>query len=440
MTRPDISPAEYAERRSRFMEAIGPDAIAVVPAAPERTRNHDVHYPFRQDSDFRYLTGFDEPDALAVFAPGDADGDFILFTRPRDPEMELWEGRRAGPEGAVRDYGADAAYAVDEIDLRMVRALSGRRKLVYTLGAPTGWDSRVIGWMQRARAQARKGPGAPTQVESLEPYVHEQRLIKSPGEVAVMQYASTVSAQAHVQAMQLCRPGMNEFEIEAEIHAHFARHGMEPGYGSIVAGGDNACILHYTENNALLNDGELLLIDAGGEYRGYTADITRTFPVGGRYTGEQRAIYELVLEAHRAACAVSTPGKRHREDVHMASVRTITAGLVDLGLLGGEVDALIEDESYKQFFMHGTGHWIGMDVHDVGNYWPGEQSRMLEPGMVMTIEPGIYIAQGTDGVDARWHGIGVRIEDDVLVQDGAPRILTEAVPKGVDEIEALMAA
>lgn len=440
MTTPKISQDEFAARRQRFMQAIGPDAIAVVPAAPERTRNHDVHYPFRQDSDFRYLTGFEEPDALAVFTPGCKGGEFTLFTRPRDPEMELWDGRRAGPEGAIKDFGADAAYPIDEIDRRLVQGMAGRRKLVYTLGAPTGWDRRVIGWLQKARAQARKGPGAPTQVESLEPYVHEQRLFKSPGEVAVMQHASTVSAQAHIRAMQACRPGMNEFEIEAEVHAHFARHGMEPGYGSIVAGGDNACILHYTENNAVLNDGELLLIDAGGEYRGYTADITRTFPIGGRFSGEQRAIYELVLDAHRAACAVSVPGKRHREDVHMASVATITAGLVDLGLLTGDVDALIEDEAYKAFFMHGTGHWIGMDVHDVGNYWPSEQSRVLEPGMVMTIEPGIYIAKGSDGVDARWHGIGVRIEDDVLVQDGAPRILTEAVPKGVDEIEALMAA
>lgn len=437
MNTPNISQQEYADRRKTFMEAIGPDAIAVVPAAPERTRNHDVHYPFRQDSDFRYLTGFDEPDALAVLAPGRSDGAFILFTRPRDPEMEQWEGRRAGPEGAMAHYGADEAFAVDEIDKRLPGLMSGRKRLAYTLGAPTGWDSRVIGWMQRARAAARKGPGAPTEVVSLEPFVHEQRLFKSAAEIEVMQYASTVSAQAHVRAMQVCKPGMNEFEIEAEVHAYFARHGMEPGYGSIVAGGDNACILHYTENNAPLNDGDLLLIDSGGEYRGYTADITRTFPVGGKFTGEQRAIYELVLEAHTQACAVSVPGKRQRDDVHGASIKTITAGLVDLGLLQGDVDALIEDESYKQFFMHGTGHWIGMDVHDVGNYWPGGESRKLEPGMVMTIEPGIYVPT-TDAIDARWHGIGVRLEDDVLVQDGAPRNLTADVPKAIDEVEALM--
>lgn len=435
-----IPAEEFAHRRQRLMDAMGDDAVAIIPSAGEQIRNRDVHYPFRQDSDFRYLTGFDEPDAVAVLAPGHDDGAFTVFCRPRDPEREIWDGARVGPDGMVERYGADAGHDIASIDTKLPALLRGRTMLAYTLGAMPEWDARVIGWLNTVRAGARRGPGAPTTVLSLESVLHEQRLIKSEAEIAMMAHAAAVSADAHCRAMRAAKPGATEYEIAATIHHAFEAARMTPAYGSIVGGGANACVLHYIDNRAPLNDGELLLIDAGAEYEGYCADITRTFPINGTYTGEQRAIYDVVLAAQQASIAAVRPGKRHQDDVHMASVRTITQGLVDLGLLTGEVDALIEDEAYKRYFMHGTGHWLGMDVHDVGAYYTGGESRALMPGMVLTVEPGIYVAAGTKGADERFWNIGVRIEDDVVVTDGEPRVLTSGVPKTADEIEALMAA
>ncbi|MEC9408601.1 MAG: aminopeptidase P N-terminal domain-containing protein [Pseudomonadota bacterium] len=436
---PTLSADEFAARRRALMDAVGSDAVVIVPSSVEQVRNRDVHYPFRQDSDFRYLTGFNEPDALLVLAPGHTEGEYHVFCRPRDREREIWDGLRAGPEGVMERHGADQGHTLDAIDTVVARLLRGRARIVYTLGASVAWDQRVLGWINGLRAASRRGPAAPESIVSLEASLHEQRLIKSPAELAMMAHASRVSAEAHCRAMRACKPGMTEYQVAAEIHHEFAMARMEPAYESIVGGGANACILHYRENNAVLREGELLLIDAGAEYDGYCADITRTFPVNGRFSGEQRAIYDIVLEAQLASIGAVRAGKRHQDDVHMASVRTITQGLVDLGLLKGAVDALIEDEAYKTYFMHGTGHWIGMDVHDVGAYYDDGQSRSLEPGMVLTVEPGIYVSAGTAGADERFWDIGVRIEDDVVVTDAAPRILTADVPKRAEEIEALMA-
>lgn len=436
---PTLSADEFAARRRALMDVVGSDAVVIVPSSVEQVRNRDVHYPFRQDSDFRYLTGFNEPDALLVLAPGHAEGEYHVFCRPRDREREIWDGLRAGPEGVMERHGADQGHTLDAIDTVVARLLRGRARIVYTLGVSAAWDQRVLGWINGLRAASRRGPAAPESIVSLEASLHEQRLIKSPAELAMMAHASRVSAEAHCRAMRACKPGMTEYQVAAEIHHEFAMARMEPAYESIVGGGANACILHYRENNAVLREGELLLIDAGAEYDGYCADITRTFPVNGRFSGEQRAIYDIVLEAQLASIDAVRAGKRHQDDVHMASVRTITQGLVDLGLLKGAVDALIEDEAYKTYFMHGTGHWIGMDVHDVGAYYDDGQSRLLEPGMVLTVEPGIYVSAGTAGADERFWDIGVRIEDDVVVTDAAPRILTADVPKRADEIEALMA-
>ncbi|MEN8820416.1 MAG: Xaa-Pro aminopeptidase [Abyssibacter sp.] len=436
---PTLSADEFAARRRALMDAVGSDAVVIVPSSVEQVRNRDVHYPFRQDSDFRYLTGFNEPDALLVLAPGHAEGEYHVFCRPRDREREIWDGLRAGPEGVMERHGADQGHTLDAIDTVVARLLRGRARIVYTLGVSAAWDQRVLGWINGLRAASRRGPAAPESIVSLEASLHEQRLIKSPAELAMMAHASRVSAEAHCRAMRACKPGMTEYQVAAEIHHEFAMARMEPAYESIVGGGANACILHYRENNAVLREGELLLIDAGAEYDGYCADITRTFPVNGRFSSEQRAIYDIVLEAQLASIDAVRAGKRHQDDVHMASVRTITQGLVDLGLLKGAVDALIEDEAYKTYFMHGTGHWIGMDVHDVGAYYDDGQSRSLEPGMVLTVEPGIYVSAGTAGADERFWDIGVRIEDDVVVTDAAPRILTADVPKRAEEIEALMA-
>jgi len=438
-TGPVIEPDEFAARRRRLMDAIGEDAVAIIPSATEQTRNRDVHYPFRQDSDFRYLTGFNEPDALAVLAPGHADGEFHLFCRPRDREREIWDGLRAGPEGVVSNYGADKGHVLDAIDALLPKLLRGRSKIVHTLGLSSAWDQRVLGWVNNLRAASRRGPAAPEAIVSLDATLHEHRLIKSPAELEMMAHAGRVSAEAHCRAMRVCQPGVAEYQIAAEIHHSFAMSRMDCAYGSIVGGGANACILHYVENSAILRDGDLLLIDAGAEYEGYCADITRSFPVGGKFSGEQRAIYDLVLAAQLASIDAVRVGKRQQDDVHMASVKTLTRGLVDLGLLTGDVDALIEDEAYKTYFMHGTGHWLGMDVHDVGAYYDDGKSRPLEPGMVLTVEPGLYVAEGTPGAAERFWNIGVRIEDDVVVTDGEPRILTADVPKQADEIEALMA-
>lgn len=429
--------AEYAARRARLLAAIGPDGVAIVPSAREVIRNRDSHYRFRQDSDFLYLTGFHEPDSVAVLAPGLNGGDFVLFVRPRDATREIWDGRRAGPEGAVSHYGADQAFTVDEFEKQLGRLLAGRARVFYTLGEHPHWDAKITATVREIREVSRRGAAAPTDFVALETTLHEQRLIKTEAELQLLRKACTVTAAAHVRAMRATAPGAWEWQVAAEIHHEFERNQMECGYGSIVGGGENACILHYKENDAQLRDGDLLLIDAGGEFRGYTSDITRTFPVNGRYSGAQKEVYEVVLAAQLAAIAELKPGNSSARP-HEVSTRVLTEGMVALGLLKGDVDELIKTDKQKQFFMHGTGHWLGLDVHDVGRYKINGQPRAFEPGMVMTVEPGIYIAPGTPGVDPRFHGIGIRIEDDVLVSASGPDVLTHGVPKAVAEVEQLM--
>lgn len=438
MTR--IPSSEYARRRQALMAQMAPGSIALLPAAAQQLRNRDVEHVYRQDSDFQYLSGFPEPEAVLALIPGRAEGEYVLFCRERNPERELWDGLRAGQAGALRDYGADQAFAIDEIDEILPGLIEGRSRVYYALGASAEFDRQLVGWLSSIRSRARQGATPPGEFAALDQLLHEMRLIKSEAEIAVMQAAAEISARAHVRAMQASRAGLCEYHLEAELDYEFRKGGAKmPAYGSIVAAGRNACILHYRENDAELRDGDLVLIDAGCEIDCYASDITRTFPVNGRFSVEQRAIYELVLAAQAAACAEIAPGK-HWNQAHEASVRTITAGLVELGLLAGEVEALIAAEAYKPFYMHRAGHWLGMDVHDVGNYKVGGAWRALQPGMVLTVEPGIYIAHDNAAVEPRWRGIGVRVEDDVVVTAEGCRVLTGGVPKTVAEIEALMAA
>jgi Xaa-Pro aminopeptidase len=435
--------AEYAARRGRLIETIGPDGIAIVPSAREVIRNRDAHYRFRQDSDFLYLTGFQEPDSIAVIAPRlsyqGKKAEFQLFVRPRNAEREIWDGRRAGPEGAVAYYGADQAFTIEEFEEMLIGLLGLRERVHFTLGEHPHLDGKITAAVRKIREISRRGPAAPTEFVALETTLHEQRLIKTEAELDLIRKACSVTADAHVRAMKATKPGDYEWQVAAEIHHEFEKNRMEPGYTSIVGGGDNACILHYVENEAVLDDGDLLLIDAGGEYRGYTADITRTFPVNGRYSEAQKEVYEVVLAAQLAAIDTLRAGNSVGAP-HETATRTLTEGLVKLGLLKGDVDTLIAEGKQRQFFMHGTGHWLGLDVHDVGRYKLDGTFRSFKPGMVMTVEPGLYIAPGTEGVDPRFHGIGIRIEDDVLVTDGDPEVLTRGVPKVIAEVEAVMQA
>jgi len=428
---------EFARRRKQLMRMMGTDAIAILPTNAEQPRNRDVDFPFRPHSDFYYLTGFPEPEAVAVLVPGRPHGEYLLFCRDRDLEMEIWNGRRAGPEGAVQAYGADDAFPIGDIDDILPGLLESRDRVFYTMGATPEFDQRVIGWVNTIRRQSRAGKHAPDEFVSLEHFVHDMRLYKSRAEIRVMREAANIAAHAHKRAMQVCRPGMMEYELEAEFLHEFRKAGGEPAYPAIVGGGENACILHYTENNAPLNDGDLVLIDAGVEHDCYASDITRCFPVNGRFSKAQRSIYELVLEAQCAALEEVYPGNSW-DAPHQAAVKTLTKGLVKLGLLKGRPATLIKEQAYRRFYMHRTGHWLGMDVHDVGDYKVGEEWRVLEPGMVLTVEPGLYIAGGSKGVARKWWNIGVRIEDDVLVTRDGYDVLSKNVPKSVDEIEALM--
>jgi Xaa-Pro aminopeptidase len=429
---------EFARRRRQLMRMMGPHSIAILPAAPERTRNRDVEYPYRPDSDFYYLTGFPEPEAVLVLVPGRKHGEFILFCRERDPHMETWTGRRTGPERAGERFGADDAFPIADIDDILPGLMENRERVFYTMGSHPEFDNRVIGWVNRIRSQSRGGQRAPEEFVTLEHPLHDMRLYKSRAELKAMRRAAAISTAAHRRAMEVCRPGMMEYEIEAEFQYAFRRGGADWAYPSIVGGGGNACILHYTENNAPLADGDLLLIDAGAEYDCYAADITRTFPVNGQYSKPQRALYEVVLAAQLAAIDQVRPGN-HWNQPHDAAVRVLTEGLVELGLLKGKPEKLIKDEAYRRFYMHRTGHWLGMDVHDVGDYKVGGEWRVLEPGMVLTVEPGLYVPAGSKGVARKWWDIGIRIEDDVLVTKDGCEVLTAAAPKYVDEIEALMA-
>lgn len=431
--------AAFVARRAALAELIGSDAVIILPANHEQQRNRDVHFPFRQDSDFWYLTGFPEPDAIAVFAPGRADGAYVLFTRPRDTEREIWDGRRWGPEGAQAHFGADEAHPLSAFGEVLPTLLAGRHTLYMQLGDRPALDAQVTACVSRLREQSRRGKPAPEAISGLDASLHELRLFKSDEELALMRHAARVSSSAHIAAMQMAAPGIFEWQLAAEIHAVFGRHDITPGYGSIVGAGVNGCILHYVENRSALADGDLVLIDAGGEYCGYTADITRSFPANGRYSAEQAAIYDIVLDAQHAAIDRARAGVPTAA-MHDAATRVLAQGMVDLGWLSGDIDGLIERGAHRRWFMHGTGHWLGMDVHDVGRYHVDGSSRPLQPGMVTTVEPGIYVSPDDASVEARWRGIGIRIEDNVHITDDAPEILTADVPKTRQAIEALMAS
>jgi len=429
---------EFTKRRKRLMQLMGKDSIAILPAAPTLMRNRDVEYRYRPDSDFFYLTGFAEPDAVAVITPKRKHGEYILFCRERDPLMETWVGPRAGLEGARETYGADDAFPINDIDDILPGLLENRDRVFYTMGCNSNFDQHVIGWVNQIREKSRTGVHTPGEFVALDHLLHDMRLFKSRSEAAIMRKAAKIAAQAHKRAMQACSPAMSENEIEAEILHHFRINLCDEAYPSIVGGGANGCILHYIDNNAPLNDGDLLLIDAGAEKDYYASDITRTFPVNGKFSKEQKEVYEVVLQAQEAAIKQVKPGN-HWNDPHNAAVKVLTKGLVKLGLLKGDVRQLIKKDAYRRFYMHRTGHWLGMDVHDVGDYKVGDAWRILEPGMALTIEPGIYIPAGSKRVAKKWWNIGIRIEDDVLVTRTGCDVLSKDAPKTVAEIEAIMA-
>ncbi|HYE34876.1 Xaa-Pro aminopeptidase [Methylocaldum sp.] len=432
-------PSEFKVRRKQLAHRIKKKSVALIASAPASVRNRDVEYPYRQDSDFHYLTGFNEPEAVAVFVPGRKQGEYILFCREFDPTKALWTGKYAGLEGARDAFGADEAFPIDELDEILPGLLENRERVYFPIGHDPELDHQVFAAVNELRGKVRTGVRAPFEFVSLEHLLHEQRLIKTPHEIHLMRKAADVSVLAHKRAMRNCKPGCYEYQIEAELLHEFTRHGMRaPAYPCIVAGGHNTCVLHYTENKDVLRDGDLLLIDAGAEYENYASDITRTFPINGTFGESQRLLYELVLEAQLDAIKQVRPDKRWN-DPHDAAVHTLTKGLVKLGLLEGRVSKLIKDEAYKKFYMHRTGHWLGMDVHDVGEYRIDGEWRTLEPGMVLTVEPGLYIAPDCHDVDPKWRGIGIRIEDDVLVTKEGYEVLTDGLPKTVAEIEAFMA-
>jgi Xaa-Pro aminopeptidase len=433
-----IGREEFARRRRQLIKAMGREAIAIIPAATVHLRNNDVEYAYRQDSNFFYLTGFAEPESVAVLVPGRPQGEYLLFVRDRDPARETWDGRRAGPVGARRDYGADDAFPIGDIDDILPGLMEGRAKVYYTVGIHREFDQRVLGWVNGLRAQAKQGRHAPYEMVALEHELHEMRLFKSRAECAQMRHAAEIAARAHVRAMRACRPGRFEYEIAAEIRHEFMRARADISYLPIVGGGANGCILHYRENADELRDGELLLIDAGCEYESYASDITRTLPVNGRFTPPQRAAYDVVLEANLAAIEAVRPGASWNRP-HEVAVQVLTAGMVRLGLLKGRVPSLVKSLAYRRFYMHKTGHWLGMDVHDVGDYKIGDAWRQLEPGMVLTVEPGLYIPPGTRGIPPEFRNIGIRIEDDVLVTREGHEVLTTGVAKHAREIEQLMA-
>ncbi|MCQ8127799.1 Xaa-Pro aminopeptidase [Methylomonas rivi] len=430
--------AEFKKRRAALMKQIGKGNIAIIASAPHQTRNRDVHYPYRQDSDFYYLTGFNEAESLAVFIPGREQGEYVLFCREFDQTKALWEGAHAGLEGATKHYEADDSFPIDDLDDILPGMLENKGKVFYPMGKDSELDHKLLDWINNIRKQSRSGVTAPGELVSLEHVLHEMRLFKSPEELKLMRRAADVSARAHVRAMQACKPGLYEYQVEAELIHEFIQDGLRAvAYPSIVAGGKNACVLHYIENKDKLQKGDLLLIDAGVECDHYAADITRTFPVSGKFSEPQRLLYQLVLDAQAAALERIRPGIAWNK-AHEASVDVLTKGLVELGLLKGRVKKLIKDEKYKQFYMHRIGHWLGMDVHDVGDYKIKDDWRLLEPGMVLTVEPGLYVPADCDSVDKQWRGIGIRIEDDVLVTKDGHEILTHGVPKSIAAIEALM--
>ncbi len=429
---------EFARRRRQLMRMIGKDAIAILPAAPVRHRNGDIEYAYRQDSHFYYLTGFSEPESVAVLVPGRPQGEYLLFVRDHDAVREAWDGGRAAPEGAVQHFGADDAFPITDIDEILPGLMENRAQIFYAMGMHVDFDPRVLGWVNGLRVQARHGVGAPQEIVALSHALDDLRLFKSRGEQAAMRRAAQIAVGAHRRAMRFARPGRMEYEVMAEVVHEFRCHNADIAYYPIIGGGANSCVMHYRDNDKALCDGDLLLIDAGCEHDYYASDITRTFPVNGRFTAAQRAVYEIVLEAQCAAIDKVRAGN-HWNQPHEAAVRVITAGLVKLRLLKGSVTRLIKDQAYAEFFSHRTGHWLGLDVHDVGDYKIGGEWRVLESGMTLTVEPGIYIRPASHIPKEFWN-IGVRIEDDILVTAQAPEVLSAALEKTPEAIERIMQA
>lgn len=431
------------EPLKKFIEAIGKDAVAIIPAAHEATRSYDTEFKFRQDSDFHYLTGFPEPDAVAVIDPRSKKGPYTLYVRPRDPEMETWFGRREGVDGAVKNYGAHKSHSIDRFGDDLGKLLDGHDTLYYRFGVDKGLDQQILQYLTGQRVRRLKTAYPPHTIIDPTILIHEMRLHKTEEEAEMMQTAATISAEAHILAMQKVHPGMNEFQVESLIEAFMRDNGATGvAYNSIIGGGENATILHYVENNRELKDGDLILIDAGAEYKGYAADITRTFPVNGKFSKAQREVYDVVLEVQEQCVEYTKTGNtvRDRQDL---SIELLTEGMKKLGLLKGKTKDLIKKKEYMRYYMHGVGHYLGLDVHDAGRYFTDQNaknSRPFAPGMVLTVEPGLYIPPDDKLAPAKYRGIGVRIEDDVLVTEEGNRNLTSKVPKNADEIEAIMAA
>ncbi len=429
--------AELKRRRRSLMRIMGDNAIAVIPAAREAIRSRDTEYAYRQDSNFHYLSGFNEPEALMVLIPGRKAGQFIMFCRENDPLKETWHGRRVGVERAPEVLGADDAFPISDIDDILPGLLEGKQYVYHTLGKDQLFDAQLLGWLNQARSSRRDGAD-PDAFISLDFHLHDMRLHKSRFEIALMKKAATISAQGHIKAMQNCKPNKHEYELEASLIAEYKRHGCDHAFLPIVGNGENGCILHYTENRSKLLDGNLVLIDSGAEYEGYAGDITRTFPVNGVFTEDQKKVYNIVLNAQLAAIDAVKPGK-HWNDAHEAALKVLTKGLIELGILKGKLSTLLRDKAYQPYYMHRTGHWLGADVHDVGEYKIEGNWRLLEPGMVVTVEPGLYLNDAKK-IPKRYRNIGIRIEDDVVVTQTGCEVISAAVPKQVDEIEALMHA
>ena len=438
---PTLEMASFQLRREQLAKQMGPNSIALIDTSPVSYRNADCDYKYRADSYFYYLTGFNEPESFAIIETFSHTDEYryTLFCRERNVQQEIWHGYRVGTQGAIDEYGADEAYEITQLDEIVSETVAHKDTLYFLIGHRESLDTSVLTWLKHAESEHRNSYAIPKNIMDLHPILDEMRLIKSEQEVELIQHACNISVNAHKNAMQNVKVGMMEYQLEAELHYVFLKNGCEPAYNSIVGGGENACILHYVENNKVLNDGDLVLIDAGCEYANYASDITRTFPVNGKFSQEQKQLYQLVLNAQYAAIDASQEGVLYNQP-HQAAVKVLTQGLIDLALLEGELNTLIEQKAYQRFYMHGTGHWLGLDVHDVGQYEINHQSRPLKEGMIITVEPGLYIAIDDKTVEEKWRGIGIRIEDDIMITKQGPKVLTAALVKEIDDIEQLMAS
>tara|TARA_Y100001934_G_scaffold174960_1_gene207237 strand:- start:341 stop:1654 length:1314 start_codon:yes stop_codon:yes gene_type:complete len=426
----------FSERRSELSKKVLDDSAIIVASSPVKSRISDTDYLYRQDSNFYYLSGYEEPESILLIRPYAKKDNFIIFCRDRDPLKEQWDGFRSGQTGAVQDFGADKSLSISSVDSLMPELLEGAKNIYYSMSSPCGLDQRINTWVDQIRLNTRAGAEPPQNLLSLDSVIHEMRLLKSDEEIEVMKQAAEITTEAHIRAMKAVKPGMFEYQLEAEYLYAFNKNGARaPAYNSIVGGGNNACILHYVENNSELKDGDVVLVDAGCEYKYYASDVTRTFPVNGSFTEEQKQIYSVVLEAHKQSMGQLKPGNKWNL-AHEKSVEVIVEGLIDLGIIKSSKKEAIDTGEYSKYYMHRIGHWLGMDVHDVGSYKQDGDWRDLEPGMVMTIEPGIYILDSLEGVEDKWKGIGVRIEDDVLVTKKGFEVLTPDIPRSIEEVES----